>query len=348
MCSAWKKLKHAHIKQFFSELSDSADLWIPQKVNDKWQFELYDADKEVTFPESIIHISPKQLFFPKRRPIAQFDQGTEWSMTPVEPSEQPRIVMGLHPCDVASIQYMDKVFLDSEHNDRLYEAERNRTTLIGMFCEEMDMHCHCTDRGLSPDTTEGMDVVFAKAENGYLFRTLTRKGEKIMDSKFLTDTTEVPKKKEWPKGRYAIASAEEFMEMYDDDVWKELSDICLTCGICTFSCPTCVCFLISDEKYKGKGERVTVWDSCQLTAYSRMAAGHNARKKAANRVRNRTLDKFAYSHLRHGTISCMGCGRCVMVCPIGRSFPQAAARVSEKIKKRKSRKKQRSKAARGT
>ncbi len=342
MRSAWKKLTHTDIKKFLNELANSAELWIPQKVNDKWQFKLYDVEKEVAFPESIIHISLKELFFPKRRPIAHFGHGTGWSMTPVEPSERPRIVMGLHPCDVASLQYMDKVFLDSEHKDRLYEAERNRTTLIGMLCGEMDTYCHCTDRGLSPDTTEGMDVVFAKTDDGYLFRTLTTKGEKIIDSQYLGETEEKPEKKEWPAGRYAIASAEEFMEMYDDDVWKDLSDICLTCGICTFSCPTCVCFLISDEKYKGKGERVTVWDSCQLTAYSRMAGGHNARKKAANRVRNRVLDKFAYSKLRHGMISCTGCGRCVIVCPIiGRSFPEAAARVSEKIRK------QQSKATRG-
>jgi formate hydrogenlyase subunit 6/NADH:ubiquinone oxidoreductase subunit I len=193
-----------------------------------------------------------------------------------------------------------------------------------------------------------MDVVFAKTEHGYLFRALSKKGKQMLDSGLLKDTDEVPEQREWTAGRYAIASAEEFMEMYDDDVWKELSDICLTCGICTFSCPTCVCFLITDEQYKGAGERVTVWDSCQFSTYSRMAGGHNARKKAANRVRNRTLDKFAYSKIRHGAISCTGCGRCVTVCPIGRSFPQAAARVTEKVKRRKSRRKKHSEAVKGT
>lgn len=338
MNSAWKKLTHTDMKKFLSELADSAELWVPQKVNDRWRFEPYDPQKEITFPESIIHVSAKQLFFSKRRVIARFDTASDWSMTTVAAPDTARIIMGLHPCDVASIEYIDRVFLNSEHKDTLYEAERNRTVLIGMLCEEMESYCHCTDRGLSPDRTEGMDVVFAKSKDGYLFRALTTKGQEIVDSALLQDTADVPEKKQWPAGRYAIASAEEFMEMYDDDIWKELSDICLTCGICTFSCPTCVCFLIADEKHKGKGERVTVWDSCQLTAYSRMAGGHNARKKAANRVRNRTLDKFAYSKLRHGTISCTGCGRCAIVCPIGRSFPQAAARVSAKIEEKKAKK----------
>ncbi len=35
-------------------------------------------------------------------------------------------------------------------------------------------------------------------------------------------------------------------ERFDDPKWKELSDACLGCGTCTFSCPTCQCYDIKD------------------------------------------------------------------------------------------------------
>jgi sulfhydrogenase subunit beta (sulfur reductase) len=330
----WYEIKAVDIKAFLSQLAERWELWVPYLNDGKWEFGLYDAKRELKFPASIIHVSAKQLLFPKRRPLATYDDDRTWSLKPVTPPSKPRIIMGLHPCDVAGIEYIDRVFLNSEHKDALYEAERNRTILAGMLCGEMEENCHCTDRGLSPDSTKGMDVVFTQAKGGYLFRSLNEKGEPVLESEYLKPTDRTPEKKEWPRGKYAIASPEEFMEMYDDAVWHELSDICLTCGICTYACPTCVCFLVADEKFKGKGERVTVWDSCQLQSYSRMAGGHDTRKTPASRVRNRTLDKFAYSHMRYGQISCTGCGRCVMVCPLKRSFPQLGATVSERIKKK--------------
>ncbi len=333
--SKWQKATSSDMQKYLDQLSAERELWVPYCDNDKCKFVLYEKGQEVIFPDSIIHTSLKQLFFPKRRPIATFDEQNKWSVKQVGVPQKPRIVMGLHPCDAAGIAHMDKVFLKSGHKDIIYEAERGRTLLVGMLCSTMEEYCHCTDRGIRPDSTSGLDVVFVKAKDGYLFQGLTEKGKQLLKSQYLKDTKEKPEKREWPAGRYEIASPDEFMEMYDDKIWHELSDICLTCGICTFSCPTCVCFSVADEKFKGKGERVTVWDSCQLQSYSRMAGGHNTRKTPASRVRNRTLDKFAYSHLRYGQISCTGCGRCVMVCPLKRSFPQLGAIVSERIRAKK-------------
>jgi ferredoxin len=243
--------------------------------------------------------------------------------------------MGLHACDATGIEYLDKVFMLNDYQDELYIAERERTTLIGHICREMGTYCHCTDRGFSPDDEANFDVVFTEIANGLIFKAITEKGEKILHSKLLVDTDVTPPKKDWEKNRYPVASPEEIMKTYYDDFWQEMSDICLTCGSCTFECPTCVCFLISDEKHQGKGERVTVWDSCQNRSYSRMAGGHNPRKQNRDRVRNRTLDKFAYSSRKFGKISCVGCGRCIINCPLKRSFPQLAVKLSEYINTKK-------------
>jgi ferredoxin len=50
-----------------------------------------------------------------------------------------------------------------------------------------------------------------------------------------------------------------------------------------------------------------------------MAGGMNARKTQGERVRHRILDKLDYEH---GCVtSCVGCGRCVRVCPANIADP---------------------------
>jgi len=332
--SVWKKLKRDNLKAFLDEISLKAELWIPENINGKWKFAIYDSEKDTNFPENIIDKSVKELFFPKRRTIGTFDTKGKWNLNPIETSTEPRVIMGIRSCDVKAISYRDKVFSENKYNDALYIAERKRTILIGMVCDSMGETCHCTDRGISPDDTENMDLVFSGTEESYLFKQISEKGKGIFHSKYLVETDDVPEKKDWPKDRFKVASPEEMIKMYDDELWEDISDICLTCGACTFECPTCTCFMVSDEKFKDKGERITVWDTCQFSSYSRMAGGHNPRIRNLDRVRNRTLDKFAYSYQRYGVISCTGCGRCVIVCPLKRSFPHIAAELTDKIQKK--------------
>lgn len=339
MSNAWKKLKTTDMQKFLSHRVKDAEIYVPYKKDGKWEFSEFDAEKELDFPPNIIDVSVKPLFFPKRRPIAEYHEGEQWNLTPAQLPNRPRVIIGVRACDVSGLLYVDKVFLEGPHKDTVYEAERKRTTIIGTVCDEMGPHCHCTDRGLAPDNTDGMDGVIVREKDGYLLRALTDKGAQFLTDALLKETKEKPAKQTWARDKFPIATPDEFMDMYNDSIWHELSDICLTCGACTYECPTCVCFLVSDERYGGKGERVTVWDSCQLTSYARMAGGHNTRKTPASRVRNRTLDKFAYSHKRYGRISCTGCGRCVIVCPINRSFPDVAAVLTERIRKKQTGKK---------
>ena len=88
--SKWQKMKTADLEKFLSGLTEKWELWVPYQSNGKWEFGRYDPGKKVVLPGSIIHVSLKELLFPKRRPIATFDDSSKWSLEPVEPPEKPK------------------------------------------------------------------------------------------------------------------------------------------------------------------------------------------------------------------------------------------------------------------
>jgi sulfhydrogenase subunit beta (sulfur reductase) len=110
----------------------------------------------------------------------------------------------------------------------------------------------------------------------------------------------------------------EILEMeYHSKVWDEFGSKCLSCGSCSMVCPTCYCFDIGDEVELGSraGRRVRSWDSCLLKTHALVAGGENFRGARSSRVKFRFYHKQRGFVAEYGRPSCVGCGRCVAVCP---------------------------------
>ena len=90
---------------------------------------------------------------------------------------------------------------------------------------------------------------------------------------------------------------------------------CISCGTCTYVCPNCYCFNISDELVETRGERYRTWDNCFNPIYTEETSGHNPRAQKSNRFRNRFSHKFWYYPEKYDSLLCSGCGRCIMHCP---------------------------------
>jgi ferredoxin len=100
------------------------------------------------------------------------------------------------------------------------------------------------------------------------------------------------------------------------ETWEEIGNRCLECGGCSYVCPACTCFTVSDRRVGPDDvERVRIWDTCALRGFTRMAGGHNPRKPVHDRRNRRFFRKLSHYFIqRELSMACVGCGRCAAVC----------------------------------
>jgi sulfhydrogenase subunit beta (sulfur reductase) len=105
-------------------------------------------------------------------------------------------------------------------------------------------------------------------------------------------------------------------ERVGDATWEQIGNRCLECGGCSYMCPTCTCFTVTERPVgPADYERLRLWDACALGGFTRMAGGFNPRKAAHDRRNRRFFRKLAHYFIqRELSVACVGCGRCVEVC----------------------------------
>ena len=201
--------------------------------------------------------------------------------------------------------------------------------MVFLACHEPEDSCFCKTFGIDAAEPQA-DVAMWQVADGYAWEAKTEKGEKLTElvKEYLTEqdlAKEVEAEKEairtlidkMPNSNLSLEGwgVGKTKERFDDPKWKELSDACLGCGTCTFSCPTCQCYDIKDFNTGNGVQRYRCWDSCMYSDFTMMAAGNN-RTTQMQRFRQRFMHKLVYfPDNNDGMYSCVGCGRCVEKCP---------------------------------
>jgi len=325
-------LKKSDLAEFVKSLLSDYQVLAPVKEDQKVNFAPVE-DGEFLLDFQNTFLSPKHLFFPQSEKMFEFstDKADEEAFILKEAGNnpQPRVVFGIRPCDAKAFQVLDKIFGNDQYADPYWFSKREATVLIGLGCNHPCPTCFCTSVNCGPFHEEGLDVLAVDLGDSLLLRPLTEKGRKVLEqAKGLTSADNQAGEKaaalkaEAEKAITRKVFTDEIaqrsvMELFEAAHWDRVHESCLNCGTCTYVCPTCHCFDIQDEVAGAVGDRVRNWDTCMSWLFTMHGSGHNPRPGKKERVRQRFMHKFKYIPLkRDGEIGCVGCGRCINLCPV--------------------------------
>lgn len=342
--SSWT-LTAARLRQWLAGLLDANIVVAPIEEDGVLAFRrIRSADQAVVESSGKSRWSPKEFLFPRSEALYRyrFTAGAVRLEDPPLPEER-QVLFGVRSCDAAGLARLDDIFLGSTR-DRLYAARRENTTVVSAACAAADSECFCTAVGYSPVGEEGSDVQLVPIGERWLLRVLTDRGRELVGDRaeaWTAATAEecgriaeiensvsgqirrIPVNREWSR----------ILEQgFEHGVWDRLAQKCQGCGVCAYVCPSCSCFDMNHEAGSWCGEQCRSWDACTFAGFTRHASGHNPRGAKHERFRQRVLHKFAFEEQEDQPFRCVGCGRCVALCPAGLDIVDAVSAAVEAIR----------------
>ena len=281
----------------------------------------------------------REQFTPVTETLFEYEvSGQSAELKDVEHPTKDRLIFGARACDAAALRYVDAVYSNAEPRDTLYFDRREHTALVGVFCNQPDWSCFCTEVGDFLTKPIMMDAYLTDIGDKYYAEALTPKGEELLSSPEFQAATDADKQAT-EKIRTEVAgqlpkpvdhAAKSVSYDWEHPIWVKLAEKCLGCGACAFLCPTCHCFDMMERAHGSKGSRYRCWDTCQFEKFTLMGAGHNPRPSKTERTRQRVFHKFKYSPERYEMLGCVGCGRCIAACPVNIDIREVVHELEEK------------------
>lgn len=312
------QIKKSDLNQALEILAADANVFVPGEIENVTRFVLWENGMEVNLTGENTTLPPKDILFPCTEKMYNYKMGKSIEIKEIV-SKPKQVIFGVRPCDMRSIDCMDRVFLEKGYVDSFYSRKRENVTLFAMGCTRVSRTCFCDSMGLDPNDAPNADVMMHDAGDAIVMEAYTEKGEQALKSldSLLAEGTAQPAEPVSCDLNIPVTDdlPEKLGRMFEHSIWDEVTRACIGCATCTYVCPTCYCFDIDSDNHGTEGTKYRCWDSCMFSDYSRMAGGHNPRPTKKERVRNRYMHKLSFFHDRYGQLLCVGCGRCIEKCP---------------------------------
>jgi ferredoxin len=282
--------------------------------------------------------SAKRFLFPSREVIGSVrSEGGRLSFSTPEPPDRPFAFIGLRACDLAAVAVQDRVFLEGPVPDPLYAARRTGAFFVGVNCSQPCESCFCVSMGTGPRCTSGYDLALTELDHGFVVEVGTEAGAAVLaEARGRPATAEEDREPELAAeraaaGQRAVDTTDLRALLYGNrnhPRWQDVAERCLACGNCTMVCPTCFCHDVGDaaDLLGESATRTREWASCFSVEFSH-TVGEDVRTTTEGRYRQWLTHKFAGWIDQFGTSGCVGCGRCIVWCPVGIDVTEELAAI---------------------
>ncbi|MGD0276344.1 MAG: 4Fe-4S dicluster domain-containing protein [Syntrophales bacterium] len=334
-------IKKDQLAGIVKKISEERLVFAPVKQEGQVLFKALEKGEEPLVRYANSKNAPKNFFFPHTELMMKYTR-TPKGMTFKEkgPEAPEAVLFGVRPCDARSLVLLDRLFDQEKYRDNYYIERRARITVISMACVHPPYAtCFCTSVDGAPVSSDGADILITDVEDNYLVEFLSEKGQKYLSyfGNAAADEAAVARKEEIArqaaseiKSHIPAKEIKPILDVnFEHPFWNTIHQKCLACGTCTFLCPTCHCFDISDEVKGADGIRIRNWDSCMFPLFTLETSGHNPRTTQKERWRQRAMHKFKYYVDNFNAIACVGCGRCVMYCPVNIDIRKIVTDISK-------------------
>ncbi len=340
----YMRLNKKNMAVFIEELRNKCEVWGPVKQGEQVKLAPISGAADINLDGfKNTTISPKEIFFPQSEIMLSFKrEGEDANIYRDEQSLPPKkAIIGIRPCDARAFRILDMIFKNDQFADNYWLSKRDATILVGLGCNEPCSTCFCTSVNSHPFDETGLDVLVSDLGEHYLLKSLTKKGRELLagshvlrepsEANMEADNTIRKNAEDTMTVQFGTdkVNSKTVLELFDEDYWSRIAEPCLNCSTCSYVCPTCHCFDIQDEVFRGGGRRVRNWESCMTWIFTVHATGHNPRPTKKERVRQRFMHKFKYIPMkRNGELGCVGCGRCVTMCPVNIDIREVAKQMN--------------------
>ncbi len=327
-------------------------------------YRLRRRDDDALFGHAVGPDGPKRRFFEPRTElwhgtVTRDDDGTpvDFDGLPADPAAgaRPVALFGLKACELAGIGIQDRVFLDGDHPDPHYAAQRDGAVLVSVDCGDPAATCFCDSMGTGPQAdgrgAVGVvpDVRLTELVDGgrheFVARAGTATGAALLERVAASgahrsrpagpddvrDADAVPAGAVARMGRHLRTDglAQLLAAAPDHPRWDDVASRCLSCANCTMVCPTCFCSSVEDvtDLTGDHTVRSRRWDSCFTLEHSYLHGGAQ-HPTTRSRYRQWLTHKLSTWWDQFDTAGCVGCGRCIAWCPAAIDLVEEATVIS--------------------
>ncbi len=332
----------------YDELDSISDLPIGiTDVHEAGSYRLKERNDKALFGYNVGPFSFKKYLFPPRLTILKTKR-VDGKITIIKENDSvdKLALLGVKPCELQAILIQDKIFIEGEYIDNYYKEQRDNLLIVTTNCTEAGNSCFCTSTQSGPEAKSGFDIAITELidDNGhnFLIEAGTKNGLTFLKKLPLSEPsdndieTAVKKIKSASENMGRKLETKNLKELLLDNLnhphWEDIAKRCLSCGNCTMVCPTCFCSNIEDvTSLTGEdNERIRTWDSCFSMEYSYIHGG-TVRASIKSRYRQWMTHKLASWQEQFNTLGCVGCGRCIVWCPVGIDITEETKSLQEQV-----------------